>query len=126
MRPFAVFLFTAATAVALGQTTPATSNKPSTAPHVGSTATGIKLPPGIPPAHGLVKTAFSLRYQDIKLGTKEAAEPNKLYKVNYTGSLPRTATSSTHRKITGNRFATRTASPCWATMASRNWAMPSL
>jgi peptidylprolyl isomerase len=87
MRPFAVFLFAAATAVALGQTTPATSNKPSTAPHVGSTATGIKLPPGIPPAHGLVKSAFSLRYQDIKLGTKEVAEPNKLYKVNYTGYL---------------------------------------
>jgi peptidylprolyl isomerase len=36
---------------------------------------------------GIVKTAFSLRYQDIKIGTGPDAEPNKLYKVYYTGWL---------------------------------------
>ncbi|HTB97901.1 MAG TPA: FKBP-type peptidyl-prolyl cis-trans isomerase [Terracidiphilus sp.] len=87
MRQFAVFLLAAAMAAALGQTSPSSSNKPAAAAHVGSTASGIKLPPGIPPVHGLMKTAFSLRYQDIKIGTKEAAEPNKLYKVMYTGYL---------------------------------------
>ena len=34
-----------------------------------------------------VKTAFSLRYQDIKIGTGADAEPNKIYKVHYTGWL---------------------------------------
>jgi peptidylprolyl isomerase len=32
-----------------------------------------------------VKTAFTLRYQDIKIGTGAVAEPNKMYKVHYTG-----------------------------------------
>jgi peptidylprolyl isomerase len=50
-------------------------------------ATGIKLPPGVPPGKGLVKTAFVLRYQDVKIGTGTIAEPNKMYKVNYTGWL---------------------------------------
>ena len=52
-----------------------------------STAAGIKLPPGIPPGHGVVKTAFSLRYQDLRIGTGPVAEPYKLYKVHYTGWL---------------------------------------
>jgi peptidylprolyl isomerase len=30
-------------------------------------------------------TAFSLKYQDIKIGTGADAEPNKMYKVQYTG-----------------------------------------
>ena len=45
------------------------------------------MPPGVPPGRGIVKTAFSLRYQDIKIGTGAAAEPNKIYKVHYTGWL---------------------------------------
>jgi peptidylprolyl isomerase len=36
---------------------------------------------------GIVKTAFSLRYQDIKIGIGAEAEPNRLYKVLYTGWL---------------------------------------
>jgi peptidylprolyl isomerase len=32
-----------------------------------------------------MKTAFSLKYQDTKIGTGADAEPGKLYKVNYTG-----------------------------------------
>jgi peptidylprolyl isomerase len=34
-----------------------------------------------------VKTAFSLRYQDLRIGTGAPAEPNKTYKVQYTGWL---------------------------------------
>lgn len=45
------------------------------------------LPPGVPRARGIVKTAFSLRYQDIRIGTGKEAEPNKVYKVHYTGWL---------------------------------------
>jgi peptidylprolyl isomerase len=48
---------------------------------------GIKLPPGVPAVKGIVKTAFVLRYQDIKIGTGPDAEPNKVYKVHYTGWL---------------------------------------
>jgi peptidylprolyl isomerase len=47
----------------------------------------VKLPPGVPPAHGILKTAFSLRYQDVRIGTGADAEPNKVYKVHYTGWL---------------------------------------
>jgi peptidylprolyl isomerase len=36
---------------------------------------------------GVLKSAFALRYQDVKIGTGKDAEPNKLYKVNYTGWL---------------------------------------
>jgi peptidylprolyl isomerase len=36
---------------------------------------------------GIVKTAFSLHYEDYKIGTGALAEPNKLYKVHYTGWL---------------------------------------
>jgi peptidylprolyl isomerase len=59
-----------------------TAQKPATA---SSTATAIKLPPGVHPVKGIVRTAFALRYQDIKIGTGAEAEPNKMYKVHYTG-----------------------------------------
>ena len=61
--------------------------KPATATRT-ATATGIKLPPGVPAVQGgIVKTAFSLRYEEIKIGTGKEAEPNKIYKVHYTGWL---------------------------------------
>lgn len=47
----------------------------------------IKLPPGVPAGEGPLETAFSLRYQDIVAGTGAVAEPNKIYKVQYTGWL---------------------------------------
>jgi peptidylprolyl isomerase len=53
----------------------------------GTSATADKLPPGVPVVHGIKKVAFSLRYQDIKIGTGDDATPNKLYKVKYTGWL---------------------------------------
>jgi peptidylprolyl isomerase len=58
-----------------------TTAKPATA------ATAVKLPPGVPVVKGIPKTLFtaSLRYQEIKIGTGAVAEPNKLYKIFYTG-----------------------------------------
>jgi peptidylprolyl isomerase len=39
------------------------------------------------PVQAPVQTAFTLQYQEIKIGTGAEAEPNKLYKVHYTGWL---------------------------------------
>jgi len=47
----------------------------------------IKLPPGIPPQEGTVKKAFTLYYQDIKIGTGALAGAHKEYVVHYTGWL---------------------------------------
>lgn len=63
----------------------AASAKSASASHPAAGA--FKLPPGIPPGHGPIKTAFTLRYQDLKIGTGADAEPNKMYKVFYTGYL---------------------------------------
>jgi peptidylprolyl isomerase len=69
-------------------TTTAKTAKPSgsVVRPAGSTV-GVKLPPGVPAVKGIVKSAFTMRYEDIKIGTGAAAEPNKLYKVHYTGWL---------------------------------------
>lgn len=61
-----------------------TAAKSTTATHAGA-ATRFKLPPGVPAVPGPVKAAFTLRYQDIKIGTGPEAEPLKVYKVLYTG-----------------------------------------
>lgn len=47
----------------------------------------VRTAPGVPAVKGPVFTAFSLRYQEIEIGTGAAAEPNKLYRVLYTGYL---------------------------------------
>jgi peptidylprolyl isomerase len=93
----AIFLIAAAGISAYAQTAakPAThsttATKATTAARPGTThaasTTGVKLPPGVPPATGPLVTAFSLRYQDIKIGTGPDAEPHKVYKVHYTGWL---------------------------------------
>jgi peptidylprolyl isomerase len=77
-------LFLAATSVAaFAQTPPA----PATTPHKAATtaSTASKLPPNVPVVHGIVKTAFSLRYEDYKVGTGAEFVPGKLLKVQYTG-----------------------------------------
>lgn len=71
-----------AATVAAAQT--ATKTAPKAATHAAVRST---LPAGIPPVKALTKTAFALRYQDVKIGTGAVAEPNKLYKVAYTGWL---------------------------------------
>ncbi len=88
-RKLFLIAMAAGAAVAGAQTpaTPASSTgaaKSTTVTHATAAST---LPPGIPRVHGIVKTAFSLRYEDYKLGTGADAEPNKLYKVLYTGYL---------------------------------------
>jgi len=82
-QSFLILLLAAGAAVAIAQSPakPATSTKPTTA------VIGAKLPPGVPAVRGVMKSAFTLRYQDIKIGTGADAEPNKLYKVMYTGWL---------------------------------------
>jgi peptidylprolyl isomerase len=83
-----LILFLAASAVAAIAQTPAKPAAPATtAPHPAAASTAIKLPPGVPPVRGIVKTAFTLRYEDYKIGTGAEAEPNKMYKVHYTGWL---------------------------------------
>ena len=80
---------------ATSTTKPAVTAKSSTAAKPAGTGTAthtavagaIKLPPGIPVYHKLLKTAFALKYQDIEIGTGPVAEPLKLYKVKYTGWL---------------------------------------
>lgn len=84
-----ILSMTAGAAMASAQTpakpaSSATTAKPATAAH---TTSAVALPPGVPRVHGIVKTAFSLRYEDFKIGTGAEAEPNKLYKVLYTGYL---------------------------------------
>src|SRR6266568_2806945 len=83
MKQFVLILLLAASAAATAQTPakPATTSKPAT------TTAGAKLPPGVPVVRGVVRTAFSLRYEDIKIGAGKEAEPNKIYKVHYTGWL---------------------------------------
>jgi peptidylprolyl isomerase len=92
----AIILIAAFSAAAYSQTAakPAvhTAKPAATAAHpaahpAAAAATGVKLPAGVPPAKGPVITAFSLRYQDINIGTGPDAEPRKMYKVQYTGWL---------------------------------------
>jgi len=70
---------------AVGTATKSTAGTAAKTGVAGGSA--VKLPPGVPPVHGLVKSAFALRYQEIKIGTGPVAESNKLYKVHYTGWL---------------------------------------
>jgi peptidylprolyl isomerase len=87
MRPIAVIVVLLVAGVAAtAQTAAKPSSPPKAAP--GSAApVPVKLPPGVPRVRGVVKTAFALRYQDIKIGTGADADPYKLYKVLYTGWL---------------------------------------
>jgi len=103
MKSSILILLLAASTVAASAQTPAkpatsTAAKPATTsaakPAVRHTtaaarcaATLPKLPAGLPAVKGVPQTAFSLIYQDILVGSGAVAEPNKLYKVHYTGWL---------------------------------------
>jgi peptidylprolyl isomerase len=101
---FSSILLSSCVTLAFAQTAPAASTQPATAPKPATSpktavpakttkaapasASGpIKLPQGVPRGRGPIKTAFSLRYQDLKIGAGADAEPNKVYKVLYTGWL---------------------------------------
>src|SRR5579863_3420168 len=89
-------------AVASAQTTakPATTSSAAATKKTTATVTKttpetkadwwLKLPAAIPKVHGIVKTDFALRYEDIKIGTGADAAPNMMYHVNYTGYLAAT------------------------------------
>ena len=78
----------------------ATAAKPAaTASRVIAASTGVKVPAGVPVVKGPVKTAFSLRYQDIKTGTGADAAPGKIFKVHYTGWLGANGREDAGRKF---------------------------
>jgi peptidylprolyl isomerase len=86
MKHIALTLFLAASSVAAIAQTPAKPATSTTAHRpAASTSSAMKLPPGVPVVHGIVKTAFSLKYQDYKLGVGPDVEPGKMLKVHYTG-----------------------------------------
>ena len=95
MKRIFLTLLAAACAAASTAQTPAKPAAPAAkaakpAAAASTPAPWIKLPPGVPSVKGIVKVAFALRYEDIKLGTGKDAEPGKLYKVHYTGWLSAT------------------------------------
>lgn len=55
--------------------------------HTAASTTAIKLPANIPPAAGLIKTEYALRYIDTKVGAGVIAKSGMLYSVHYTGWL---------------------------------------
>lgn len=83
MKTAILLLLMAASAATIAQT----PVKPAAPRAAASSAGTFKLPPGVPPVKAVVKTAFSLRYQEIKIGTGPDAQPNQMYKVQYTGWL---------------------------------------
>jgi peptidylprolyl isomerase len=96
MKHSTLILFLAASIVAASAQAPAkpptSVAKPATTAAKPSATAAAKLPlgvpaPGIPAVKTIKKTAFSLQYQEIKIGTGAVAETNKMYKVLYTGWL---------------------------------------
>jgi peptidylprolyl isomerase len=94
MKSTALVLCFGISVAAMAQTaakpsTPATkpssaAAKPASASSAAAAAV-VKYPPGKKPDPAVKKTLFSLRVQDLKIGTGAEAEPLKMYKVKYTG-----------------------------------------
>jgi peptidylprolyl isomerase len=78
-----ILLLAAGTAVAAAQN-PAPTARASTR---GSAAPTVLLPPGVPAVDSAVQELFTLRYQEIRIGSGALAEPGKMYKVHYTAWL---------------------------------------
>ena len=108
MKQTALLLLLAASVAAASAQSPSKpatpASKPATATHSTTAAhstTAGKTQTKIPVVHGIIKTAFTLRYEDYKIGTGPLAEPMKLYHVLYTGYLASTGqvfdSSSEHR-----------------------------
>jgi peptidylprolyl isomerase len=78
--------------------------KPATTAAKPAATAAAKLPfgvpaPGIPAVKTPKDTLFSLRYQEIEIGTGPVAEPNKMYKVHYTGWLGANGRADDGRKF---------------------------
>ena len=86
MKHFVFSLFLTATAVACFAQTPAKPAAPKASAKPAATASGIKLPPGVPIARSREDGVQpALPGHPHRQGAD--AEPNKIYKVNYTGWL---------------------------------------
>jgi peptidylprolyl isomerase len=83
LHTFYSILALSAVTAAGAQTTTA---KPSTTTH-HTAAKSTALPKNIPPVHGVMHTAYALKYIDVKVGTGEVAAPMKFFTVQYTGWL---------------------------------------
>lgn len=85
------FCLAACTVAAAAQTPrpgPSAAKAANPAHPTAASVTRSALPPDVPRVpHSPMKTAFSLRYEDLTVGTGPEAEPNKIYKVFYTGYL---------------------------------------
>ncbi len=80
---------TKASSTTTSSTKTATAQKSATATGTGTAskaAAGI-LPKGVPVVHGVVKTAYSLKYEDYKIGTGALAPATGFFTVQYTGYL---------------------------------------
>jgi peptidylprolyl isomerase len=75
----------AASLAAQGQTASKPKTATTTPVHHSTASSAIKLPPGVPPVRGILKTALSLRYQDIKIGTGPLGQDQQMWHVKYTG-----------------------------------------
>ena len=110
MKHSTLILLLAASTVTASAQAPAKPTAPAAKPAVTTAAkpaapaakpatTASKLPPGVKAVNAVMKTAFSLQYQDIKVGDGPVAEPNKLYKVFYTGWLGANGRADDGRKF---------------------------
>ncbi len=77
----------------------ATAKTAATASKTAAAPTDVKLPAGVPVVNAPAKVAFSLRYQDIEIGSGADAEPGKLYRVHYTGWLGTNGRADDGRKF---------------------------
>jgi len=92
MKSIALILCMAAAVAAHAQiavkpaAAPATPAKAtSTTPGASQGATAVKYPTGKKAEPAIKQTLFSLKVQDLNIGTGPVAEPMKIYKVKYTG-----------------------------------------
>jgi len=95
MKSIALILCMASAGAAYSQTAAkpaAPAAKPATTGNAASTAAGaslgatvVKYPTGKKAEPAIKQTLFSLKVQDLKIGTGPVAEPMKIYKVKYTG-----------------------------------------
>jgi peptidylprolyl isomerase len=76
-------------AIPLGSYAQNTTTTPAKPPvhRPAASSTAVKLPANIPPAAGIPKTEYALRYIDTKVGTGKLAAPGLVYSVHYTGWL---------------------------------------
>src|SRR5271165_1966818 len=91
MKSYIPVLCLAAAAAVSAQTAPKTSTAPTASKSptatsgAASAAATYKMPADEKRLPTVPKTAFSLKYQDIKIGTGPEGEAGKLWKVNYKG-----------------------------------------